>query len=66
MPRLPLPEGLTFVKSPARDAVADNAPVEKLVAEILARVEAEGDPAVRDYSARFDKAELESFEVTAE
>ncbi len=66
MPRLPLPEGLTFVKSPARDAVADNAPVEKLVAEILARVEAEGDAAVRDYSARFDKAELESFEVTAE
>ncbi|MGR3804754.1 histidinol dehydrogenase [Marinibacterium profundimaris] len=66
MSRLPLPEGLTFVKSPARDAVADNAPVEQLVSEILARVGAEGDAAVRDYSAKFDKAELDSFEVTPE
>ena len=64
MTRLTLPEGLNFVKSPARDAVADNAPVETLVAEVLARVKAEGDAAVRDYSARFDKAELDSFEVT--
>ena len=65
MTRLTLPEGLNFVKSPARDAVADNAPVETLVAEVLARVKADGDAAVRDYSARFDKAELDSFEVTA-
>lgn len=64
MTRLTLPEGLNFVKSPDRDAVADNAPVETLVAEVLARVKAEGDAAVRDYSARFDKAELDSFEVT--
>ncbi|WP_425073371.1 histidinol dehydrogenase [Sagittula sp. S175] len=66
MTRLKLPEGLTFVKSPDRDAVADNAPVEALVAEVLARVKAEGDAAVRDYSARFDKAELDRFEVTPE
>ncbi len=64
MTRLPIPESIRFIKTPARDAVADNRPVEELVAEILGRVKAEGDAAVRDYSARFDKAELESFEVT--
>ncbi|CUH81978.1 histidinol dehydrogenase [Tropicibacter naphthalenivorans] len=66
MTRLPLPKGLTFVKSPARDAVADNRPVEELVAGVLARVQAEGDAAVRAFSAQFDKAELDSFEVTME
>ncbi len=65
MTRLPIPATVTFVKPPARDAIADNAPVETLVAEVLARVKAEGDAAVRDYSARFDKAELDSFEVSA-
>lgn len=65
MTRLPIPATVTFVKPPARDAIADNAPVETLVAEVLARVKAEGDAAVRDYSARFDKAELASFEVSA-
>ncbi|WP_238366441.1 histidinol dehydrogenase [Mesobacterium pallidum] len=64
MTRLPIPDTLRFVKSPGRDAVADNAPVEALVAEVLARVRAEGDAAVREYSARFDKAELEVFEVS--
>ncbi|WP_420006116.1 histidinol dehydrogenase [Arenibacterium sp. LLYu02] len=66
MTRLPIPETIEFIKAPGRDAIADNAPVEQLVAEVLARVKAEGDAAVRDYSARFDKAELERFEVTAE
>ncbi|NDV49854.1 MULTISPECIES: histidinol dehydrogenase [unclassified Salipiger] len=65
MTRLPIPESIRFIKTPARDAVADNRPVEELVAEILGRVKAEGDAAVRDYSARFDKVELESFEVTS-
>ena len=66
MTRLPIPETIEFIKAPGRDAIADNAPVEQLVAEVLARVKAEGDAAVRDYSARFDKSELERFEVTAE
>ncbi len=66
MTRLPIPETIEFIKAPGRDAIADNAPVEQLVAEVLARVKAEGDAAVRDYSARFDKAELTRFEVTAE
>ena len=62
--RLRTPSTVQFVKAPSRDAVADNAPVQTLVAEVLARVAAEGDAAVRDYSVKFDKAELESFEVT--
>ncbi|MGV0876271.1 histidinol dehydrogenase [Martelella sp. FLE1502] len=66
MSRLPIPETVTFIKAPGRDAAADNAPVEKLVAEVIARVESEGDAAVAEYSARFDKAELSRFEVTAE
>lgn len=66
MTRLALPDGLTFVKSPARDAVADNRPVEELVADVLARVKSEGDAAVREFSKQFDKADLECFEVTPE
>lgn len=66
MTRLALPDGLTFVKSPARDAVADNRPVEELVADVLARVKTEGDAAVREFSKQFDKADLECFEVTPE
>ena len=56
--------GVTYVKAPERSSVSDNAPVEALVAEIIANVRANGDRAVRDYSARFDKAELDVFEVT--
>ena len=57
--------GVTYVKAAERSPAGDNAPVEALVAEIVANVRAHGDKAVRDYSARFDKAELASFEVTA-
>ena len=32
MTRLPIPDTITFLKSPARDAAADGAPVERLVA----------------------------------
>lgn len=56
--------GVTFVKEPSRSAVSDNAPVETLVAEILNAVRNDGDAAVREFSRRFDKAELEVFEVT--
>lgn len=64
MTRLPIPKTIRFVKAPERDAQADNAPVEKLVAEILTRVRAEGDAAVRDYSQRFDGSSAEVFEVS--
>ncbi len=65
MSRLPIPQTIQFIKSPGRDAQADNAPVVTLVAEILARVGREGDAAVRDYSAQFDGATLDHFEVSA-
>ncbi|WP_412051245.1 histidinol dehydrogenase [Hoeflea sp. Naph1] len=56
--------GISFVKHPTRSAVSDNAPVETLVAEILAAVRTKGDAAVREYSRKFDKADLDAFEVT--
>lgn len=59
------PQGVSYVKAPSRNQVSDNAPVETLVAEILKNVRENGDSAVRDYSLRFDKAEVEVFEVTA-
>jgi sulfopropanediol 3-dehydrogenase len=59
------PEGISYVKAPSRNQVSDNAPVETLVAEILKNVRENGDSAVRDYSLKFDKAEVEVFEVTA-
>ena len=60
------PQGVVYVKAPSRNQQSDNAPVETLVAEILKNVREQGDKAVRDYSLKFDKAELEVFEVTAE
>lgn len=66
MTRLPIPDTITFLKGPDRDAQADNAPVERLVAEIVARVRTEGDAAVRDFATRFDGTCPERFEVTME
>ncbi|MBK8084120.1 MAG: histidinol dehydrogenase [Devosia sp.] len=59
------PTGVSYVKAPARNSVSDNAPVEALVAEILSAVKARGDEAVREFSVKFDKAEVAAFEVTA-
>lgn len=59
-----LPVGVTHLKAPARSAESDNAPVAQTVSEVLARVQREGDAAVRDYSQRFDKTDLDRFEVT--
>ena len=60
------PSGVTYVKAPARNSVSDNAPVETLVAAILREVKTRGDAAVREYSTKFDKSELDVFEVTPE
>jgi sulfopropanediol 3-dehydrogenase len=57
---------VTYVKAADRNVQSDNAPVEQLVGEILAAVRTRGDAAVREFSAKFDKAELERFEVTME
>lgn len=56
--------GTHYAKAPERDSIGDNASAETLVAEIVADVRKRGDEAVRDYSRKFDKAELEVFEVT--
>lgn len=58
------PEGLSYVKSPSRDQSSDNASVETLVAEILKTVREQGDAALREYSQKFDKADVAVFEVT--
>ena len=48
----------------ARDNIASN--VESIVTEIIAEVRANGDRALLDYTEKFDKAKLDSLEVTAE
>lgn len=59
-------KGATFIKSPERSSVGDNAPVEALVSEIIAAVRARGDEAVREFSQKFDNSDIEIFEVTEE
>jgi len=54
----------SYVKAPARDSVTDGGDVAGLVTTILTEVRARGDAAVRDYSARFDHATLDQFEVS--
>ena len=54
-----------YEKAPERSSLGDTADVVDLVTEILKSVRTRGDAAVREYSLRFDKAELESFEVSA-
>lgn len=57
-------EGVQYVKAPERDLIGDSASAEELVAQIIADVRKRGDAAVREYSSKFDKAELATFEVT--
>lgn len=64
MTRLPIPDTITFLKAPDRDAQADNAPVERLVAEIIAAVRTDGDKAVREFATRFDGACPDALEVS--
>lgn len=60
------PQGISYLKAPSRDQVSDNGQVETLVAEIQKNVREHGDRAVRDYSLKFDKADVQVVEVTAE
>jgi len=54
-----------YEKAPERSSIGDTADVVDLVSEILKAVQTRGDAAVREYSLRFDKSELESFEIPA-
>ncbi|OUD10018.1 histidinol dehydrogenase [Marivivens niveibacter] len=59
-------DGVTFIKAPTIDEVADGASVSALVADVLADVKTRGDAAVHDYSVKFDSADIKVFEVTPE
>ena len=48
----------------ARDNIASN--VEGIVTDIISNVIARGDAAILEYCEKFDKAPLQSLEVTAE
>lgn len=50
----------------ARPALSASDSISQIVRDVLARVKSEGDAALRDFSARFDKVELTYFRVTAE
>lgn len=54
-----------YEKAPERSSIGDSADMVELVTEILNAVRTQGDAAVQEYSRRFDRAELDSFEVTA-
>ena len=61
----PYPSAKTsWVKSPGRSAENDNKPVAELVAGVLADVKARGDAAVREYSVKFDKADVGALEIS--
>ena len=55
-----------YVKAPARDSIADTSDVVGIVETVLADVKSRGDEAVREYSIKFDRADLDRFEVTHE
>ena len=57
--------GIRHVKEASHSSSGDHAPVEDLVAKIIADVRENGDDAVRRYALQFDKSDLGSFEVTA-
>ena len=58
--------GIRWLKAPNRETAVDMARIEATVAKILTDVRANGDAAVRAYSAEFDKVDLAAFEVLME
>ncbi len=52
------------IKAPRHASATDTQAIEATVREVLRRVRAEGDAAVRDYARQFDRSELQHFEVT--
>ena len=56
--------GIEWIKAPEPQTASDTAELSRVVADVLARVRAEGDAAVADFTRRFDRAEVSRFEVT--
>ena len=61
-----IPDGITLLKAPAVEDGDHSAGTARLVSDIVETVRAEGDAAVRAYSARFDPGEARPLEVSAE
>jgi histidinol dehydrogenase/sulfopropanediol 3-dehydrogenase len=57
-------DGISWIKRPTPPEAGDAAEVARLVAEVIARVRAEGDPAVADFARRFDGDDRTAFEAT--
>jgi histidinol dehydrogenase/sulfopropanediol 3-dehydrogenase len=57
--------GITWIKAPAPGSATESEALSRAVAEVLARVRAEGDAAVADFARRFDGVDLARFEVTS-
>ena len=55
-----------FVKAPGRDSHDDAGNVFELVSEIIDNVRRRGDEAVHEYSRRFDKIDVNPFEISLE
>ncbi len=55
---------IQHLKEPKRDTASGTAAVEATVKAVLADVRERGDAAVRDYSIKFDRSDLDRFEVT--
>ncbi|ORM57392.1 histidinol dehydrogenase [Pantoea rodasii] len=49
-----------------RPAISASASISEVVRDVLAKVKEEGDDALREFSARFDKAQVENLRVTPE
>ncbi len=55
---------VTYIKAPARNQHADTGEVAAVVTKVLHDVRTQGDAAVREYSLKFDRADLAHLEVS--
>ncbi|WP_102107924.1 histidinol dehydrogenase [Oceaniglobus roseus] len=58
--------GVTHHRQPKPPAASETSGIEDAVTSILAAVRARGDAAVREFGKKFDKSDLDAFEVTPE
>ena len=57
---------LVFIKSPITNNEESNSSIGNTVSDILIAVKERGDSALSEFSKKFDKVDIEKFEVTAE
>lgn len=61
-----LKEKVQFIKQAEINPASEDLTISQTVGNIIQRVREEGDSALRDFSSRFDKVEIDAFEVTPE